>query len=308
MDRQRQTPARLLGALAALLLTISTAGCDGPAPRSPVSSAPPETPLRANDDPRIGAGLPAEVRVVGLEHNRLTLALLQKNRGRIHQFRDEDVRCASILADLTAELPASAQAARIPDRTELLRVILRGAMANDRRCSGRIARPTLDEVPRDAGVTADGEGEPMLTDAGLQVIDQMLYRIGASATEADVSAALDAAASAATGLGAGDALAVRAAVSQSQGSLVLWSVNGAGWTELQAPQMAQNLLRARDQQIGFFPGLIGALLADAGGCRAALAFMRALPILQDANLLMASCFLGAAAGTVAYGYAVYHME
>lgn len=307
MSHSRHPLSRLVGATL-VVGVISLAACDEVAPRTPLGARPPAEATRPSDDPRIGAGLPAEVRVVGTEHNRLTLAVLRKNRGLLGNFTDDGARCASILDGLTQEMPASAAAAAIPQREGQLRAILRGAMARNPRCAARVTEPTLAEVIGDGEVTQDGDPDAMLSDAAFTVIDEMIRGLGTAASEADANAVLRATAAKATTLRPADALAVQSAVSQSQGSLVLWAADGAGWEELRAPYEAQSILRSSRQQIEFVPGIAGALVADLAGCRAALELMRALPVMQDPRMLMAACGIGAAAATLYYAYTIYHME
>jgi len=306
MSSTRHLSPLLLRAVLAIGFTLTA--CGDPASDRTIGSAPPSTQEPQSDDPRIGAGLPDEVRFVGVEHNRLTLAMLRQTRDPAQRQLARQSPCETVVAGLVAESPRTAAAASIPDRADQLAAIVRGVMAAHPRCSGRIEQPSMAAILGDAGVTAEVHPDSVLTDASLRVIDELLRQIGSAASVADVEAALATAAAAASTLGAVDALAVQAAVSQSQGSLVLWGPGGSGWYELGVPVPAQSIFPSSASEVDFIVGLAGALSADGAGCRGALSFLRALPIIQDSRLLMGACGIGAAAGTVMFGYALYHAE
>jgi hypothetical protein len=291
--------------MAVLAIGFTLTACGDPASDRTIGSAPPNTQEPRSDDPRIGAGLPAEVRFVGVEHNRLTLAMLRQTRDPAQRLLARQAPCETVVAGLVAESPRTAAAASIPDRADQLAAIVRGVMATHPRCSGRIEPPSMATMLGDVGVTAAVHPDSVLTDASFLIIDEMLRRIGSANSVADVEAA---AATSATALGAVDLLAVQAAVAQSQGSLVLWGPGGSGWYELGVPVPAQNIFVSSAREVDFIVGLAGALSADGAGCRGALSFMRALPIIQDSRLLMGACGIGAAAGTVLFGYTFYHAE
>lgn len=306
MSRTRHVLPHLLRAVVGLSLIVSA--CGDPSRDPTIATEPPRAREPVIDDPRIGEGLPAEVRFVGVEHNRLTLAMLRQLRDPAQRLLALRSPCETIVAGLAAESPRTAARASIPERADQLAAMVRGVMAAHPKCSGRIVQPAMSAILGDARVTAEVHPDSVLTDASLDIIDEMLRRIGAAASVSDVEAALATAGAAATTLGAADALAVQAAVSQSQGSLVLWGPGGAGWTELDNPIPAQSLFGRPEQQGDVIIAVVGALSADGAGCRGALSFMRALPIIQDSRLLMGMCGLGAAAGTLLYGYTLHNAE
>lgn len=293
---------------AVLALCFAVTACGEPPNDPTIATAPPRTRAPIGDDPRIGEGLPAEVRFVGVEHNRLMLALLRQTRDPAQRLLARRSPCETIVAGLVAESPRTAASASIPDQADRIAAIVRAVMAAHPKCTGRIVQPSVAAILGDARVTAEVHPDSVLTDASFNIIDAMLLRIGSAASVADVQSALATATSAATTLRATDALAVQAAVSQSQGSLVLWGPGGDGWAELGLPMPAQSIFRGSRQQVDFVVGVAGMLAADGAGCRAALSFLRMLPIVQDPNLLMGACGIGAAAGTALYGYNLYNAE
>lgn len=299
-------PLSPLALAAVLILSVSGTACDE-RPNDPIiSTAPPRAREPLVDDPRIGEGLPAEVRFAGVEHNRLTLAMLRQNRDPVQRRRASRSPCETVVAGLVAESPRTAALASIPDRADLLAAIVRGVMAAQPQCRGRIEQPSMATILGDASVTADGHPDSVLTDASFAIVDQMIQRIQAASSAADVQAALEAAAAASTALGAADALAVQAAVAQSQGSFVLWGPGGGGWSELGLPAPMQSVFRGGEPGADSFAAMAGVLAADAGGCRGALSFLRMLPVEQDPRLLLGACAIAAAATTVAATQALFN--
>jgi hypothetical protein len=304
MSRRHPLSSRTRTAI--LILSVVGAACSEQPNDPSLSTAPPRVQEPLVDDPRIGEGLPAEVRFVGVEHNRLTVAMLRQTRDPARRRLARHSPCETIAAGLVAESPRTAAAASIPDQADRLATVVRAVLALNPKCSDRIVRPSMAATLGDARVTALYHPDSVLTDASFRIIDEMLLRIGSAGSVADIEAALAAAAAAATTLGGIDALAVQAAVSQSQGSLVLWGPGGSGWSELGVPMPAQSIFRGSAPQVDIIVGLTGAVGADGTGCRGALSFLRALPIVQDSRLLMGACGIGAAAGTLLYGYTLYN--
>jgi hypothetical protein len=304
----RRHPLSRLALAAILILSVAGTACNEQ-PNDPIiSTAPPRGREPLIDDPRIGDGLPAEVRFAGIEHNRLTVAMLRQSRDPAQRRRAQQSPCETVVAGLVAESPRTAALASIPDRADQIAAVVRAVMATHPKCVGRIVNPSMEAILGDAEVTAAVHPDSVLTDASARIIDEMLLRIGAAASIADIQTALAMATAAAPTLGALDALAVQAAVAQSQGSLVLWGPGGAGWSELGVPLPAQSVFRGSEQTVDLLVGIVGALAADGAGCRAALSFLRALPFAYDPNFLMASCSAGAAVGTVYYGYTLVNQH
>jgi hypothetical protein len=304
MSRSPLRSPTLLRMILVLGFTVTACG-ERPSERS-AATAPPSAREPVIDDPRIGEGLPAEVRFAGVEHNRLTMVLLRQTRDPAQRRLAARSPCETVVAGLVAESPRTAALASIPERADLLAAIMRGVLAAQPACNGRIVPPSITAILGDAGVTADTHPDSMLTDASFAIIDEMLERIRVAASTADVQAALESAAAAAVTLGAADALAVQAAVAQSQGSFVLWGPNGAGWTELGLPSPMQSVFRVGEREVDTIGAITGLIVSDGAGCRGALSFLRVLPIVQDSRLLLGACGIAAAATTVTATYALFN--
>lgn len=305
MPRIRHITPALLTAV--LVLGITAVACDDPLDDAAIATAPPSGREPMVDDPRIGEGLPAEARFAGVEHNRLTLLLLRQARDPAQHALTKQSPCETIAIGLTAEAARTAARAGIPEKAGALSALLRTFLSTHPDCGRRIARPGLDAFTDDAPMTPSSHPDSMLTDASLEVIDRMLARIADAQSEAEIAAALAAASATAITLGAVDAVAVQAAVAQTQGSIVLWGPGGAGWTELDVAVPAQSIFRAASAAASDWSRFLGALSADGGACAGALRFLKEVGV-RDYRLLGAGCGLVAAGGTVYFAYRLPYME
>lgn len=301
--QQMRLAARTAAALACVVL--ATTACDDKGPRTPMA-APPSPEIVAIDDARIGRGLPAESRIVGLEHNRLSMSVLASLHvpSERRAFRADP--CRAIMAGVERDAGRSAAAAGVPGGGARIVAFARLGLSGQPRCANAVRRPTQEELVGDARVTADGHPDSVITDAALLTIDRMISRIQQATSESEIGAALSEAAQAAAGLSALDAVAVQSAVSQTQGSWALWAPGGAGWNALQPPLEAQHLFRTMKKQQAIIPFMVAMLSADASGCAAGIRFLRLLGPIQHPSAAPTACFAGAAVLSLYYAYE--HLE
>lgn len=282
------------GAIAALLFSVAACGGDGSTPSAPVL---PEHVVAAIKDPRIGAGIPAQYRFAGVEHNRLTLVALRELRGESRAYRDVALRCAGIVRIGSLQAHRTASAAGIPAHGALLQASMSSALADLPGCREV-------GVQRTAYLTTTGsQDSTFISNEAFDVMNGFVQRLESSQSVDDVWASISELATAASAYGGVDADAILALVAQAQGSFVLWEPGGAGWTEIGVPGDYQSVLGASFRNRAF-SDFVSAMKADAVGCIAAIGFLRALPIIHDPRLLIAGCGFAAASATVYAGYKI----
>lgn len=281
--------------------TVLAAACDEAGPRTPMSASP--TPqVIPIDDERIGQGLPADLRIVGLEHNRLSMSVLASLRSPAERRAFRADPCGAIMAGIERDATRSAASIGLPGGAAQLMAFARQGLSSTPRCASSVRRPTEAELVGDAGVTAAADPEAVISDAALATIDRMILRIQQATTESEIGAALGEAAESATTMSAYDAAAVQSAVSQTQGSWALWSPGGPGWAALQPPMEAQHLFRRMRKQQAIVPFVAAFLSADATGCASAIRFLRLFGPLSHPSAAPTACFAGAAVFSLYYAY------
>lgn len=314
-----------LASVAAGLLAAGGVACSD-AREAPTAQRLPAHISAALNDRRIGAGLPPEYRLTGVEHNRLSLVTLRTMRREKVDMRDPVARCAAIRRILRAEAPRTAAAAGVPTRVAELHRVLDVALAGRPGCETVVPTGVPTAVPTEvptavpaavptaaslasirtaAGATASTTADDSISISAeaRAILDAFGAAVSSAGSYSQLQAAYATAAAAAQGMSEWDASAIYAAIAQSQGSEVLWAgAASAGQIELTGgAEEYQSILRARDflgMSYSEWKAFIGIMGKDAIGCIAAVGFLKVLRADADVRLNIAACGIAAGATSV----------
>lgn len=287
--------------LGVLLLTAAACSGDTPAPSAPRLPAHISAAMK---DARIGVGVPAHLRVAGVEHNRLTLLTARKLRGESHRFADRAVRCAAIRRVLEAESPRTMASVGLPGKEEFLRAVVAPVAQSLPGCESTAAS-TAALRSGTAEASSLEEGDSGISDAAMAALDQLEASLSSAIAIWQVNDAFGVAVQSAAELDSISAAAVYSAVAQGQASLVLWEPGGAGWQEVGTGNAMESVFGfgADARRTGAIAVAIAMVSADLGGCVATVRYLRRLTfLLQDPRMLAAGCATGSAVASL---YAAY---